>query len=157
MELTDLDRKIINRLSEDLPSDMTPFASLARDQGLDERDLLGKIDHYREHDLLRRFAVIVAHHNAGFVANAMVAWQVPENRIEETAQTMVQFREVSHCYERLSYPNWPYNIYTMIHGRTREQCLAVVRNIAEQTDTNEYKVLFTSREFKKISMRYFDS
>jgi DNA-binding Lrp family transcriptional regulator len=157
MELTDIDRKIINRLSQDLPSDMIPFASIAHDLGLDEKDLLDRIEDYREHEILRRFAVIVAHHSAGFVANAMVAWQVPENRIEETAQTMVQFREVSHCYERLSYPHWPYNIYTMIHGRTREQCLAVVRNIAEKTDINEYKVLFTAREFKKRSMQYFDS
>ena len=156
MELTEPDRKIINRLSENLPSDMTPFASIAHDLGLDERDLLGKIDHYREHGFLRRFAVIVAHHNAGFVANAMVAWRVPEDKVEEAARTMVQFREVSHCYERLSYPHWPYTIYTMIHGRTREQCLAVVQSISDRTDIHEYKVLFTAREFKKKSMRYFD-
>ena len=157
MELTDLDRKIINRLSEDLPSDMTPFASLARDQGLDERDLLGKIDHYREHDLLRRFAVIVAHHSAGFVANAMVAWRVPADRVTDSARTMAGFDEVSHCYERLSYPQWPYNVYTMIHGRAREHCLGVVQSIADRTDIRDYRVLFTAREFKKKSMRYFDS
>jgi len=156
MELTDLDRKIINRLSQDLPPDTTPFASIAHDLELDEQHLLDRIEDYREQELLRRFAVIVAHHNAGFVANAMVAWEVPENRIEEAARTMAQFREVSHCYERLSYPHWPYNIYTMIHGRTREHCLAVVRNISGRTDIHEYKVLFTAREFKKKSMSYFD-
>lgn len=156
MELTDLDRKIINALSENLPPDMTPFASLAHDLGLDERDLLDRIEIYSQQELLRRFAAILAHHNAGFVANAMVAWRVPEDRIEEAARTMVQFREVSHCYQRLSYPHWPYTIYTMIHGRTREQCLGVVQSIATQTDIQDYKVLFTAREFKKKSMRYFD-
>ena len=123
---------------------------------MDEQDLLDRIENYRQRGLLRRFAVIVAHRNAGFVANAMVAWQVPEERIEEAARKKVQFREVSHCYERVPPPHWPYNIYTMIHGRTREQCLGVVQSIAEQTDIHEYKVLFTAREFKKKSMRYFD-
>ena len=156
MELTDLDRKIINRLSEDIPSDPTPFATLACELELPEQDLLDRIADYRDNRLMRRFAAIMAHHNAGFVANAMVAWRVPEDRVVETAQAMSEFNEVSHCYERPSYPHWPYNIYTMIHGRTRERCLAIVQSIADRTDMHDYRVLFTAREFKKKSMRYFD-
>lgn len=157
MEFSELDRKIINRLSGDLPSDKTPFATLARDMGLDKPDLLERIEDYARTNVMRRFAAIVAHHNAGFFANVMVAWHVPEDRIDETAKTMSGFDEVSHCYERLSYPHWPYNIYTMIHGRNREQCLKVVDEMSARTGIRDYKMLFTEREFKKESMRYFDN
>ncbi|MCK5557044.1 MAG: Lrp/AsnC family transcriptional regulator [Candidatus Hydrogenedentes bacterium] len=155
MELSELDRKIINRLSGDLPSDKTPFATLAREIGLDETVLLEKIGNYAKTNVLRRFAAILAHQNVGFVANAMVVWRVPEESVVETGQTMARFGEVSHCYERLSYPQWRYNIYTMIHGRDREQCLKVVERISAVTGIHDYKVLFTVREFKKTSMRYF--
>ena len=155
MELSELDRKIINRLSGDLPSDKTPFATLGREIGLDETVLLEKIGNYAKTNVLKRFAAILAHQNVGFVANAMVVWRVPEESVVETGQTMARFGEVSHCYERLSYPQWRYNIYTMIHGRDREQCLKVVERISAVIGIHDYKVLFTVREFKKTSMRYF--
>lgn len=155
MKLSELDRSIINRLSDDLPPDMTPFATLARDVGLDENELLEKIEKYGENGVLRRCAAIVAHRSAGFVANALAAWRVPEDRVVEAAETMSGFDEVSHCYERLSYPRWSYNIYTMIHGRDRQECVNVVQEISARTGVRDYRLFFTVREFKKKSMRYF--
>lgn len=156
MKLNDLDRRLINRLSADLPSEKRPFAVFGRELGLPEEEILGRIRKYSESNLLRRVAAIVAHHRAGFVANAMVAWRVPEQRLVETGETMAAFREVSHCYERLSCPQWPYTIYTMIHGRSRDQCMEVVDRISARTGLRDYAVLFTVREFKKKSMSYFD-
>ena len=155
MKLSELDKKIINRLSGDLPSDMTPFAALASEIGVDVSDLLATIEDYEKTKVLRRFAAVLAHRNVGFVANALAVWHVPKDSVVETGEIMAGFDEVSHCYERLSYPEWPYNIYTMIHGRDRERCLEIVERIAEATGLRDYTVLFTVREFKKRSMRYF--
>ena len=149
VQLSELDRTIINRLSGDLPSGKTPFDSLAADLGITETDLLARIESYAQAGMLRRSAAILAHRKAGFAANAMVVWRVPEKRIEEVASVMVGFDEVSHCYERVSLPEWPYNIYTMIHGRSRDECLKVVELIAADTGIAEYRILFTAREFKK--------
>jgi DNA-binding Lrp family transcriptional regulator len=155
MEFSELDKKIINRLSGDLPSDMTPFAALASEIGIDESELLATIEDYAKTNVLRRFAAVLAHRDVGFVGNALAVWHVPEDSVVETGEIMASFNEVSHCYERLSYPQWPYNMYTMIHGRDREQCLEIVEKIAEATGIRDYRVLFTAREFKKASMRYF--
>lgn len=155
MECSELDKKIINRLSGDLPSGMTPFAALASEIGVDESDLLATIEDYEKTKVLRRFAAVLAHRDVGFVANALAVWHVPKESVVETGEIMAGFEEVSHCYERLSYPQWPYNIYTMIHGGDREQCLEIVEKIAETTGIRDYTVLFTGREFKKRSMRYF--
>jgi len=155
MECSELDKKIINRLSGDLPTDMTPFAALAGEIGVDESDLLATIEDYEKTKVLRRFAAVLAHRDVGFVANALAVWHVPEDSVVETGEIMAGFEDVSHCYERLSYPQWPYNIYTMIHGRDRQQCLEIVERIAEATGIRDYTVLFTVREFKKRSMRYF--
>ena len=155
MELGELDRKIINRLSGDLPPGKTPFATVAGEIGLDETALLEKIEGYAGANIMRRFAAILAHRDVGFAANALVAWQVREDSVVEAAQTMARFDEVTHCYERSSYPEWRYNVYTMIHGTDREQCLKVVEKISALTGIRDYKVLFTVREFKKRSIRYF--
>jgi len=155
MEFSEIDRTVISRLSGDLPSGMTPFAEVAADVGLDENELLRRIERYGKENVLRRFAAIVAHRSAGFVANALVAWCVPEDRVVEAAETMSAFDEVSHCYERLSYPRWPYNIYTMIHGRDRDQCIDAAKEMSARTGVRDYRLLFTVREFKKKSMRYF--
>jgi DNA-binding Lrp family transcriptional regulator len=155
MEFSELDKKIINRLSGDLPSGKMPFAAIASEIGIDASELLATIEHYEKASVLRRFAAILAHRDVGFVANALAVWNAPEDSVVETGEIMAGFDEVSHCYERLSYPQWPYNIYTMIHGRGREECLNVVGRIAEAAGISDYQVLFTVREFKKRSMRYF--
>jgi DNA-binding Lrp family transcriptional regulator len=156
MALDELNRRLINRLSGDLPSEKGPFAVLGRELGLPEAEILDRIRKYSASKLLRRVAAVVAHHRAGFVANAMVAWRVPEKKLLETGETMAAFEEVSHCYERLSYPHWPYTIYTMIHCRDRDRCLEVIERMATRTRMRDYVVLFTVREFKKKSMSYFD-
>ncbi len=85
----------------------------------------------------------------------MVVWRVPAKQVEKVGKIMATFKEVSHCYERLTYPGWPYNLFTMIHGRTKEECEEVARKISKATDTKDFKLLYSTREFKKVSMKYF--
>ena len=156
MELSELDRKIVNRLSGDLPDGMSPFATVARELGLGEAELLEKVTGYANTGIMRRFGAIVAHRRGGYAANALVAWVVPDDKVAGVAHVMSDQDEVSHCYERLRYRQWRYNIYTMIHGQSRDDCLKVVERIAARTGRRDYRVLFTVREFKKESVRYFD-
>ena len=105
--------------------------------------------------MIRRFGATLRHQKSGFQANAMTAWQVDEARIEEVGRIMAAFRAVSHCYRRDPAEDWPYNLYTMIHGRSEDDCRETARRIAEKAGVTTYQLLFSRRELKKISMTYF--
>jgi DNA-binding Lrp family transcriptional regulator len=104
---------------------------------------------------MRRFAAILYHRNAGFLANAMVVWQVPEDRVDAAGEQMARFREVSHCYRRPVYPSWPYPLFTMVHARTHSACMDVVGRIEEQVGRFPHKSLFSTKEYKKTRVKYF--
>ena len=148
------DRTIIHRLCGDIGDSVAPFAALAEELGIPEEDLLTRLLSYRERGMMRRFGAILRHGLAGFNANGMSVWDVPDDQAECVGGIMASFDEVSHCYQRPRLPDWPYNLYGMIHGRTPDDCLAAVGRIAEATGIHDYRVLFTLREFKKTSMVY---
>ena len=104
---------------------------------------------------LRRVAAILYHRRAGFSANGMGVWKVPEDEILETGKQMAAFRGISHCYQRPTYADWPYSVFTMAHGRSKEECDAVLDAIAEATGISERATLYSSTEFKKVRMLYF--
>lgn len=158
--LTEEEKALARLLQEDLPESLTPFADLAaslRARGTDVTEgwVLKRTANWRRAGVIRRFGAAIKHHKTGYAANAMGVWSVPEDRIEEVGRTMASFKEVSHCYERPPAPTWPANMYTMIHGRTREECEDVARRIREATSLAEPRLLYSVREFKKVSMRYF--
>jgi siroheme decarboxylase len=95
------------------------------------------------------------HQRAGYKFNAMAAWRAPEEDADRLGEAMSARPEISHCYKRLTYPEWPYNLYTMIHGKSREDCLAVVEELRAATGLDDYIVLFSIQELKKTSMAYF--
>ena len=101
---------------------------------------------------MRRFAAVLYHRSAGFVPNGMGVWKVPDERVEEVGQLMAAFRGVSHCYQRPTYPDWPYNLFSMTHGRTRDECEAVLDAIAEETGLEERIVLYSTKEWKKTRL-----
>ena len=105
--------------------------------------------------IIRRFGATLRHQEAGFSSNAMVAWIVPDERIEEVGETMAGFREVTHCYQRRTQRDWRYNLYTMIHGDNRDECYRIARRMSRHTGIDEYTLLFSEKEFKKTSMEYF--
>lgn len=154
--ITELERALIARLQGDLPNASRPFAVLAQELGVSEQAVIECLQGMREKRYLRRIAAVLWHRTAGFEANGMGAWNVPDERCREVGERMASFSEVTHCYRRPRFPGWRYNIYTMIHGRTREECRAAAQRIATATGITDYEILFSVREFKKTSPVYYE-
>ena len=153
--IDNIDKKIIALLQKDLPLDKEPFDLLADQIGIEEDRLLDRIKAMKERGVIRRFGATLYHQEAGFSSNAMVAWVVPEENINETGKSMAEFREVTHCYHRRPQKDWKYNLYTMIHGDNREGCHEIASRMSQSTGIKEYTLLFSEREFKKTSMEYY--
>jgi len=149
-----LDRQLIARLSDDLGDDRYPYQRLAQELGESEQDILARIRRYQQMGVLRRLGAILRHQRAGYTANGMSVWNVPDERVTEVAALFSACPMVSHCYERPRLPDWPYNLYAMIHTHTREACQNLVETLAQDSGLCEYQILFSLREFKKTSRQY---
>jgi DNA-binding Lrp family transcriptional regulator len=132
-----------------------PYARAAVGLGVSQEELLARLESLRERRALRRVAAILFHRRAGFSANGMGVWNVPEERILELGPRMSAFRGISHCYQRPTYADWPYSVFTMAHGRSKEECDAILDSIAADTKIDDRRTLYSSTEFKKIRLRYF--
>jgi DNA-binding Lrp family transcriptional regulator len=155
--LTDLDKNVIGAIQGDIPVVPRPYRALAEALGLSEALFLETLQGLRDQHLIRRFGATLRHQKSGYAANAMGAWQVPEDRIEEVGLHMATCRQISHCYRRNPLPQWPYNLYTMIHAESKDACRALARELAAQTGIAHFTLLFSRRELKKTSMAYFAS
>ena len=155
IELSELDYAVIATLQGDMPIVSEPYAPAAAELGITVPALLDHLESMRERKALRRVAAILFHRRAGFSANGMGVWQVPEERVMELAPRMAAFRGISHCYQRPTYADWPYSVFTMAHGRSKEECDAILTSIAEHTGIHERSTLYSSTEFKKIRLLYF--
>jgi DNA-binding Lrp family transcriptional regulator len=151
----ELDIAVIRATQGDLPVVAEPYAPAAAQLGMTEAALLEHMAGMRERGILRRVAAILYHRRAGFSANGMGVWKVPDERIEELGPRMASFRGISHCYQRPTYEDWPYSIFTMAHGRSKEECDAILDAIAGEFDISERATLYSSTEFKKIRLLYF--
>ena len=151
----ELDVAVIRATQGEMEVTAEPYASAAARLSMSTDDLLEHMRGMRERGLLRRVAAILSHRRAGFSANGMGVWKVPAEQIMELGPQMAAFRGISHCYERPTYEDWPYSIFTMAHGRSQAECEAVLAAIAEQTGIDECAVLYSTTEFKKIRLRYF--
>ena len=151
----ELDKDVIRATQGDMPVIAEPYAPAAARLGIDTDALLEHMQGMRERGLLRRVAAILYHRRAGFSANGMGVWKVSPDQIGELGPRMASFRGISHCYERPTYDDWPYSVFTMAHGRSKEECDAVLDAIAEQTGIHERATLYSSTEFKKIRLLYF--
>ena len=153
--LTELEKKIIAGIQGDLDVCQRPYKPIADSLGISEKQLLKILADLCERGIIRRFGATLRHQKSGFNANAMVAWQVQEDRIDAVGRKMATFAAVSHCYCRISSPRWPYNLYTMVHARDEASCLATAAKIARAVNVENYSLLFSRRELKKTSMAYF--
>jgi DNA-binding Lrp family transcriptional regulator len=149
------DIAVIRALQGDMPIIPEPYAPAAESLGLRQDELLAHLEEMQQRRLLRRVAAILFHRRAGFSANGMGVWKVPDERITELGPRMAAFRGISHCYQRPTYADWPYSIFTMAHGRSKEECDAILDSIATQTGVHERSTLYSSTEFKKIRLLYF--
>jgi DNA-binding Lrp family transcriptional regulator len=150
-----LDIEVIRALQGDMPVIPEPYAPAAARLGMDQERLLAHLGGMQERKLLRRVAAILFHRRAGFSANGMGVWKVPDERIAEIGPRMASFRGISHCYQRPTYADWPYSVFTMAHGRSKAECDAVLDSIAQDTGIDERATLYSSTEFKKIRLLYF--
>jgi DNA-binding Lrp family transcriptional regulator len=157
MVLSADDRRIVAAIAGDILESLTPFEDLSRRLGVTEEELLGAIERFRREGMLRRFGAVVRPWELGFAANAMAVWRIEEERAEEAAKVIASYPAVSHCYLRESRQSWPYNLYAMIHGRTRDDCQRIAAKISRSIGSEENRLLFSVREFKKSSPVYFRS
>ena len=155
--LTDLEKKIIASIQEDIAITDRPYLKISKKLGISEETLLENLQSLCDRGFIRRFGATLRHQKTGFTANAMAAWQVDEDRIDKVGKKMASFRQVSHCYRRDPTDEWPYNLYTMIHANDEESCRHTARKMSEAASVNNYTLLFSRRELKKTSMVYFSS
>lgn len=155
--LTELDKKIIASIQEDVAVCERPYLSISEKLGISEDVLLETLQSLCDRGVIRRFGATLRHQKTGFTANAMAAWKVDEDRIEEVGTKMAAFLQVSHCYRRNPTKEWPYNLYTMIHASDEESCRETARQMSQATSVDSYTLLFSRRELKKTSMVYFPS
>ncbi|MGC8809154.1 MAG: Lrp/AsnC family transcriptional regulator [bacterium] len=148
------DQKLIQQIQGDLPLSLTPFAVLAQKIGWPEKKVIQRIRFLKKMGIIRRFGAILRHQKAGYLGNALVVWRVPAELITRFSQLISDFPAVSHCYLRPTFPDWPYNLYTMIHGPTIKDCYILAEKISQEIGVKEYRVLPSAREFKKSSMHY---
>jgi siroheme decarboxylase len=153
----DFDVAVIRALQGPMEVRSDAYAPAAQELGVSEQRLLGHLGGMIDRKLLRRVAAILFHRRAGFSANGMGVWKVPEDRITELGPQMAAVRGVSHCYRRPTYPDWPYSVFTMAHGRSKEECDAVLDGVAAVCGLagDDRSTLYSSTEFKKIRLHYF--
>jgi siroheme decarboxylase len=156
IELSELDYAVIRATQGPMEVVSEPFAARAAELGVSQEKLFEHLKSMRERRALRRVAAILFHRRAGFSANGMGVWRVPEDRILEAGSRMAAFRGISHCYERPTYGDWPYQLFTMAHGRSKEECDAILDAVeAEVGCIQQRATLYSSTEFKKVRLLYF--
>ena len=152
---TEDDKEFIRELQKDLEIVDRPFLKAAQKLGMTEDQVFEKLKYYEEIGVMRRFAAILRHRDVGFVANGMIVWKVSEERITEVGGKLGAFPQVSHCYQRPVYADWPYNVFSMIHCKSEDEAENMAKTIQNQINVNDYKILFSAREFKKTRVEYF--
>ncbi|MCK9472173.1 Lrp/AsnC family transcriptional regulator [Sulfurimonas sp.] len=153
--LTSLHHAIIRAAQYDIEITKEPFKKIIDELNIDYDTFFEILNELQEAGVMRRFASILNHRKAGFSANAMVVWDVDEGRGEEIGEKAAAFSAVSHCYLRPKYANWPYNLFTMVHGKSTEETNAIIDEMASEIDSKSYMPLYSSREFKKVRIEYF--
>lgn len=148
-----IDIKLLKSTQDGIPIVSEPFKNIARELGLTENDVLERLNNLAKEGVVRRFGASIGHRAIGITANAMCTWNVPDEKVEEVGAIMAGFPEVTHCYERPRYPDWKYNLFTMVHAYSRDECEKIAKEISLATGIKDYNILFSEREFKKTGVR----
>ena len=154
-DFTEEDIRIIKEVQEDFPLVSEPFSMIANKTEISTDELIERLIRFRSNGIMRRVAAILHHRKAGFRANAMGVWDVPIDKIEDIAPKMAAFKSVSHCYRRPTYPDWPYSLFTMIHGRSPKDCNNLIKKLSEISGIEKYDALYSSKEYKKTRLKFF--
>lgn len=154
-ELSNFQIDLIRRLQGDLPLVSDPFGAIADEIDADVDHVLGQIRTWQETGVIRRFGAGIRHHNAGFKANGMVVFEVPREAIDTAGAKLARLGPVSHCYQRPSAPDWPYNLFAMTHCRFHEELAEIVAAMVAQVKPIQYEVVMSTAEYKKTNVKYF--
>ena len=155
MDLSDFEKKVILALQRDLDITSRPFLELAQQLGASEEEFLAAVQSLVAKGYIRRFGATLRHQLSGYGANALVTWAVPPDEVRRVGQQLSQRQEVTHCYHRQPAPGWPYNLYTMLHGKDPRDIEDLAANLAQEVEIQTYEILFSDTKLKKTTMRYF--
>ena len=155
IELTPLHHRVIALSQHDIPIVQEPFKEIIDELGIEYNEFFAILNELKEAGVMRRFAGILNHRRAGFNANAMVVWDIDEKKGVEIGEKAAEFSAVSHCYLRPKYHNWPYNLFTMVHGKTTEETDKIIKEMASEIEHFARRPLYSTREFKKVRIKYF--
>lgn len=147
------DIEFLKHIQDGIPLTKTPYKDIGEKLGMSEKGVIDKIKRLLREGKIRRFAASIAHRKIGIVSNAMCVWKTPDNRVDEVGRIMADIPEVTHCYERPTFPGWEYNIFTMLHGYTNRECEEVIETIKRKTGLMDYIILYSEKEFKKVGAR----
>ncbi len=151
-----LDKEIIRVLQDDFPLVEEPYKELAARVGISEEEFLERVRCLSKEKKIRKMGAVLRHREVGFSSNVLCAWEVPPERLDEAAAHMARHPSVSHCYDRTTAEGWPYNLYTMIHACSREECEAIAEQLEKETGITNRVMLYSKKEWKKSSMKYFN-
>jgi siroheme decarboxylase len=155
VQLSERDKEFIRELQKDLEVVPEPFKDLADNLGITTSELFTKAKEYEDMGIMRRFAAILRHREVGFLANGMVVWNVPVDKIDDIGFKLAAFPQVSHCYRRPIYPDWRFNLFSMVHARTLDAAEKMAVEMSDAIGIHDFQILFSSREFKKERVKYF--
>jgi DNA-binding Lrp family transcriptional regulator len=154
-EPSDLEKRVILALQRDLEITARPFLELAEKVGVSEEEFLAAVRNLVDRGYIRRFGATLRHQLSGYAANALVTWAVPPDDLKRVGHLLSQHQAVTHCYHREPAPGWPYNLYTMLHGKDPGDIEKLAAGLAAQVGIRDYEILFSDVELKKTTMRYF--
>lgn len=153
-QISDIEQKVLAVLQHGLPESQSPFKDMAEKIGIETEQLLAVLNDWKQQGKIRRIGAIVNHFKVGLGGGAMVVWQVEPARTEEVGKLLAGFEEVSHAYERRTYENWPYSLYTMVHGKTEDDVKQIVQRMSQKCGVSNYRILVTEKELKKVPPTY---
>lgn len=153
--LNQLEKQLVRELQEDLPLESRPFKAIAERLKLSEEKVIAMVKDFIRRGIIRRFGAAMSHLDVGYSANAMIIWPAPEEKTQEIGRAMASYPEVTHCYQRPGGPGWPYTLFTVVHGRKKEECLEIAARLSQETGITDYRVIFSVEELKKSTMKYF--
>ena len=155
MKFSKLEKELIKIIQEDIPHSLTPFKDIARKLDISEEEVLNIIKNLKGKRIIRRFGAVLRHQKAGLRENGMIVWNIPEEKVMEIGKKFASFKEVTHCYERPRFKNWNYNVYTMVHAKSKHEIESIANKLSDISGISDYRILYSLKEFKKSSMKYF--
>ncbi len=149
------DLNYVRVLQQDLSLELTPFRGWAESLGVRQEEMFARAKEFEASGVMRRFAAVIRHRKAGFVANGMISWRIPEEQLPDLGYRLASYPQVSHCFQRPLYPDWPYNVYSMVHARSHEQCEEMARRMSQEIGVDDYIILYSTKEYRKKRIRYY--